>query len=187
MVITKAGKKTHGLDRFFSSLLSKPISGLSFFTLSLVSVQQRHSFPIQIEQVIKSDVEKSIVSPNPEIKPQEKRGRGRPKGSKNKNKTEVIFTFELLRIQKMINELFKLVADFIPLTYLVVDGHFGNNNALQMARQVKLHIISKLRHDSALYIPYQNSDPHHPSRRKYGEAALKTGFPSQGTAEPEGR
>uniref|UniRef100_UPI0036F1EDFD transposase n=1 Tax=Anabaena cylindrica TaxID=1165 RepID=UPI0036F1EDFD len=88
VVITKAGKKTHGLDRFFSSLLSKPISGLSFFTLSLVSVQQRHSFPIQIEQVIKSDVEKSIVSPNPEIKPQEKRGRGRPKGSKNKNKTE---------------------------------------------------------------------------------------------------
>jgi len=56
VVITKAGKKTYGLDRFFSSLISKPISGLSFFTLSLVSVQQRHSFPIQIEQVIKSDV-----------------------------------------------------------------------------------------------------------------------------------
>jgi hypothetical protein len=85
VVISKAGKKTYGLDRFFSSLISKPISGLSFFTLSLVSVQKRHSFPIQIEQVIKSDVEKSIVSPSPEIKPQEKRGRGRPKGSKNKN------------------------------------------------------------------------------------------------------
>ncbi len=44
-----------------------------------------------------------------------------------------------------------------------------NNNALQMARQVNLHIISKLRHDSALYIPYQNSDPNHRSRRKYGD------------------
>jgi IS4 transposase len=167
VVISKAGKKTYGLDRFFSSLISKPISGLSFFTLSLVSVQQRHSFPIQIEQVIKSDVEESIISPIPEVKPQEKRGRGRPKGSKNKNKQEVIFTSELLRIQKMINELFKLIANFIPLTYLVVDGHFGNNNALQMARQVKLHIISKLRHDSALYIPYQHPDPNHRSRRKY--------------------
>jgi putative transposase len=169
VVISKAGKKTYGLDRFFSSLISKPISGLSFFTLSLVSVQQRHSFPIQIEQVIKSDVEKSIVSPSIEIKPQEKRGRGRPKGSKNKNKQEVILTSELLRIQKMINELFKLIANFIPLTYLVVDGHFGNNNALQMARQVKLHIISKLRHDSALHIPYQNPDPNYRSRRKYGD------------------
>ena len=169
VVISKSGKQTYGLDRFFSSLVSKPISGLSFFTLSLVSVEQRHSFPIQIEQVIKSDIEKSSVSPNTEIKPQEKRGRGRPKGSKNKNKTEVILTSELLRIKKMINELVKLIANFIPLTYLVLDGHFGNNNALQMARQVNLHIISKLRHDSALYIPYQHPDPNSRSRRKYGD------------------
>lgn len=169
VIITKAGKKTYGLDRCFSSLLSKPISGLSFFTLSLVSVEQRQSFPIQIEQVIKSDVEKSRVSPIPEVKPQEKRRRGRPKGSKNKDKKEVILTSELLRIKKMINELFKLIANFIPLTYLVLDGHFGNNNALQMAKQVNLHIISKLRHDSALYIPYQDSDSNHHSRRKYGD------------------
>jgi putative transposase len=169
VVITKAGKKTHGLDRFFSSLFSKPVPGLSFFALSLVSVEKRHSFPIQIEQVIKSDVEKNNVSPSPEVKPQEKRGRGRPKGSKNKNKKEVIFTPELLRIKKMIDELVKLIANFLPLTYLLLDGHFGNNNALQMARQASLHIISKLRHDSALYIPYQHSDPNHRSRRKYGD------------------
>ncbi|MEH2150458.1 transposase [Nostoc sp.] len=169
VVISKSGKQTYGLDRFFSSLASKPILGLSFFTLSLVSVEQRHSFPIQIEQVIKSDIEKSSPSPTKEIKPQEKRGRGRPKGSKNKNKTQVILTPELLRIQKMIKSLFKLLAKFIPLTYLVLDGHFGNNNALQMARQVNLHIISKLRYDSALYIPYQHSDPNKRSRRKYGD------------------
>jgi IS4 transposase len=169
VVISKSGKQTYGLDRFFSSLAGKPISGLSFFTLSLVSVEQRHSFPIQIEQVIKSDIEKSSSSPTKEIKPQEKRGRGRPKGSKNKNKTQVVLTSELLRIQKMIKSLFKLLAKFIPLTYLVLDGHFGNNNALQMARQVNLHIISKLRSDSALYIPYQHPDPNSRSRRKYGD------------------
>ncbi|WP_162501988.1 transposase, partial [Sphaerospermopsis reniformis] len=92
-----------------------------------------------------------------------------PKGSKNKNKKEVVFTSELLRIKKMINELFKLMANLIPITYLVLDGHFGNNNSLQMARQVNLHIISKLRHDTALYIPYQHPDPNHRSRRKYGD------------------
>ena len=92
VVISKSGKETYGLDKFFSSLLSKPITGLSFFTLSLVSVKQRHSFPIQIEQVTKSDIEKSSVSPSSEIKSQEKRGRGRPKGSKNKNKSVVNFT-----------------------------------------------------------------------------------------------
>jgi IS4 transposase len=116
VVVSKSGKQTYGLDRFFSSLVSKPISGLSFFTLSLVSVEQRHSFPIQIEQVIKSDVEKSSPIPASEIKPKEKRKRGRPKGSKNKNKADVILTSELVRIQKMINSLFKLLAGFVPLT-----------------------------------------------------------------------
>jgi IS4 transposase len=144
VVISKAGKETHGLDRFFSSLVNKPIPGLSFFALSLVSVEKRQAFPIQIEQVIKEQVEKNVESKVTEIQPKEKRGRGRPKGSKNKNKTEVILTSELLRIQSMINSLLKLLMGFVSLTYLVVDGHFGNNNAVQMARQTGLHIISKL-------------------------------------------
>ena len=78
VVITKAGKETYGLDKFFSSLLNKPISGLSFFALSLVSVEQRHSFPISIEQKIKSDVEKNNATASSTIKPKQKRGRGRP-------------------------------------------------------------------------------------------------------------
>lgn len=170
VVVGKAGKTTHGLERFFSSLVSKPILGLSFFTLSLVSVEKRHSFPIQIEPGIKPDSKEDNPQSPTDIKPKEKKGRGRPKGSKNKNKTEVILTPELLRIKSMINSLFALLANLIPLTYLVVDGHFGNNNALQMARQVKLHIISKLRHDSALYIPFKPTDPNHcDKRRKYGD------------------
>ncbi len=38
-VVTKAGKETYSLDRFFASLYGKPVPGLSFFALSLVSVQ----------------------------------------------------------------------------------------------------------------------------------------------------
>src|SRR6266852_3903759 len=45
VVATKAGKHTYGLDRFFASLYGKPVPGLAFFTLSLVSIAQRHSFP----------------------------------------------------------------------------------------------------------------------------------------------
>jgi putative transposase len=169
VVVSKSGKQTYGLERFFSSLASKPISGLSFFVLSLVSVEQRHSFPIQLEQVIKKKTQTNSTSTIEKPKPQEKRGRGRPKGSKNKNKKQAILTSELILIQKMISSLFKLLANFISLTYLVVDGHFGNNNALQMARQVNLHIISKLRQDSALYVPYEHLDSNKRSRRKYGD------------------
>lgn len=41
VVVTKAGKKTYGIERFFSSLYGKSLTGLSFFTLSLVSVSAK--------------------------------------------------------------------------------------------------------------------------------------------------
>src|SRR6185503_6135224 len=59
VVATKAGKHTYGLDRFFASLYGKPVPGLAFFTLSLVSTQQRRSFPLCVEQVVRSDAEKA--------------------------------------------------------------------------------------------------------------------------------
>src|SRR5437870_11993842 len=59
VVGTKAGKNTHGLDRFFASLYGKPVPGLAFFTVSLVSVQKRRAFPMRVEQVVRSDAEKA--------------------------------------------------------------------------------------------------------------------------------
>ena len=59
VVVTKAGKITHGLDRFFASLYGKPVPGLAFFTLSLVRVQARRSFPMRVEQVVRSDAAKA--------------------------------------------------------------------------------------------------------------------------------
>ena len=59
VVATKAGKHTHGLDRFFASLYGKPVPGLAFFTFSLVSTQQRRSFPLRVEQVVRSDAEQA--------------------------------------------------------------------------------------------------------------------------------
>jgi hypothetical protein len=53
-VISKAGKKTFGLERFFSSIANRPIPGVSFFTLALVSVSDGVSHPRLTEQVMKS-------------------------------------------------------------------------------------------------------------------------------------
>src|SRR6266536_188148 len=58
-VVTKAGKHTHGLDRFFAGLYGKVVPGLAFFTLSLISTQRRRSFPIHIEQVLRTAEEKA--------------------------------------------------------------------------------------------------------------------------------
>ena len=53
VVVTKAGKMTYGLDRFFSSLYGKAVPGLCFLSLSLLSVKRRTSYPVVTEQVEK--------------------------------------------------------------------------------------------------------------------------------------
>jgi putative transposase len=172
VIVTKAGTCTHGLDRFFASLYGKPVSGLAFFTLSLVSVQARRSFPMRVEQVVRSDAEKAASKAKAAAKkpqaPGVKRRPGRPQGSTNKNKAHVTLTPELLRIKAMLDALRQLSAGLLPLTYLLLDGHFGPANALQMARQANLHLISKLRCDAALYVPYTGPYAGRGPRRQYG-------------------
>ena len=172
VIVTKAGKHTHGLDRFFSSVYGKPVPGLAFFALSLVSVQRRRSFPMRVEQVVRGDAEKAASKAKAATKktqaPCERRRLGRPKGSTNKPKAPVTLTPELVRIKAMLTALLHLIATVLAVTYLVLDGHFGNHNALHMARQCGLHLISKLRCDAALYFPYTGPYAGRGPRRKYG-------------------
>src|ERR671933_2771979 len=172
VVATKAGTHTYGLDRFFASLYGKPVPGLAFFTLALVSVQARRSFPLHVEQVVRSDAEKAASKAKAAAKRRKaacaKRRPGRPKGSKNKPKAARTLTPELGRLAGWLDALLHLIAGVIPLTYVVLDGHFGNSNALQMARQSRLHLISKLRHDAALYFPYTGPYAGRGPHRKYG-------------------
>ena len=172
VIVTKAGKCTHGLDRFFASLYGKPVPGLAFFTLSLVSVQARRSFPMRVEQVVRSDAEKAASKAKAAAKkaqaPGAKRRPGRPQGSTNKIKAHATLTPELLRIKAMVDTLRALIAGLLPLTYVLLDGHFGHANALPMARQASLHLISKLRCDAALYGPYTGPYAGRGPHRKYG-------------------
>jgi putative transposase len=168
-IVTKSGKKTYGLDRFFSGLYGKPVPGLAFFALSLISVNERRSYPIMAEQQVRNPADQTTVKPKKTKSPTTKRKPGRPKGSKNKGKTNVTLTAELELIKNMVLKLLLLINSHLPLTYLVLDGHFGNNNALQMTRQCGLHLISKLRHDAALYIPYEGPQKQFGQRRKYGD------------------
>ena len=183
VVATKAGKHTYGLDRFFSSLYGKPVPGLAFFTLSLVSTQQRRSFPLRVEQVVRSDAEKAASKAKAEAKKQPpstaKRRPGRPKGSKNKPQADVPLTPELGRITGMLGALLHVIAGVVSWTYLVLDGHFGNHNALQMARQHNLHLISKLRYDAALYFPYTGPYAGRGPHRKYGGRVDDDDLPAQ--------
>lgn len=182
-VITKAGEKTYGLDYFFSGLLKKVVPGLSFFTLSLVSVKQRRSYPLQVEQAVRSAEEKAESRAKTQAKKVKaegpKRKPGRPKGSRNKNKANVVLNPELQHIQKMLQALSETIRGCLSLTYLVLDGHFGNHPAMHMVRQCQLHLISKLRADAALFFPYAGPPPRRGPRRRMGERLAVRKIPEQ--------
>ncbi len=61
VVVTKAGKKTFGLDRFFSGILQKTVPGVAFFSLALISTKTRRAVPLRLEQVVRSEAEKAAA------------------------------------------------------------------------------------------------------------------------------
>lgn len=163
VVVTKAGKKTYGLDRLFSSLYGKAVPGLCFLSLSLISVKRRMSYPALTEQVAKAPVaptrsEKTSTG-----------SRGRPKGSKNRNRREVDLSPSLRFIQGHLGRLLQQSGDHLKVGYFLFDGEFGHNDALHMVRQLGLHLVSKLRYNAALYFPYEGPYAGRGPRRKYGK------------------
>lgn len=190
-VVTKAGKQSFGLDRFFSSIYGKPVAGLAFFALSLVSVSERRSYPLLVEQCQRTPEEKAQARSKQKKQKKQKRATsgaqkerkgqcGRPKGNKNKDKNQIEWTSELQRIQSMLQKLMALMGNACSIAYLVMDGHFGNNNALQMVRQAtRLHLISKLRHDAALYFVYEGEQKRFGPRRRYGTKLCYQAIPEE--------
>jgi putative transposase len=172
VVVSKAGTKTYGLDRFFSGLQQQVIPSLSFFTFSLVNVREAQSYPIQTTQMVKSAAEKATRQARTKARQVKATGDqkkpGRPKGSKNKTKQEVVLNPELVRIQKALHALLETVGTVLSLKYVALDGHFGNYPSAFMVRKANLHLISKLRSDAALYPAFEGDYRGRGPKPKYG-------------------
>jgi putative transposase len=173
LIVTKSGKCTHGLDRFFCSIYSKVVPGLGFLSLSLISVKHRVFYPVVLEPLEQSQTSKSQEESQQKPKGKGKgKGKGKPgrrKGSKNCNRQDVELSPYLQFVQHHLKEMLALIGSRIKLSYFVFDGAFGNNDAVQMVRQIGLHLISKLRHDSALYFPHHGPYAGRGPRKKYGD------------------
>jgi len=167
VVFGKAGKETHGLGYFFSGLQQRVIPGLSFFVFSLIDVQERQSYPIQVVQMVKAKEKKKEKKKAKPVKG--KRPVGRPKGSKNKKDAKPTLSPELLRIQPVLQAFLAVLAGILSIHYLVMDGHFGNYPSAWMVLQNGLHFVSKLRWDAALYEPFSGKYRGHGPHPKYGD------------------
>jgi putative transposase len=174
-VVSKSGKHTFGLDRFFSSLAERAIPAVACFSMALIPVGKRQAYSLSNEQVVRTEAEKQQAR---DRKQKRKEGakkkapakpKGRPQGSKNKNKAEQPLCAELLRIQAQAKKVCEWIRKRFAVNYFVLDGHFGNSLACQMVRSLDLHLISKLRSDAALYRdPTALQKQLHP-RLKYGD------------------
>lgn len=161
VVVSKAGKKTHGVGRFYSSIAQQVIPSLSFLTVSVIDVAARQSYPLQIEQLLPS-------APKEKAKQDKlKRPPGRPKGSKNHAKVAPPLTPILALFQKSLAGL-KMQISALAVKHIVLDGKFGNAPSIGVVRATGLHIVSKLRHDAALYLPFTGAKPSRGPTPGYG-------------------
>jgi len=119
--ITKAGKETFGINRFFSGLLGKVVNGLEFFVISLIDVTDRQSYPLAVKQTIREKDEKAETGkrqkktgkkPRKSVKKKPAKLRGRPKGVLNKDKLKLELSPELLRSARVIEGSLEVITTF---------------------------------------------------------------------------
>lgn len=172
--VTKSGKKTHGLDRFFSGVMEKVVWGVEFLVLSVVGVKSRQSYPLAVQQTVRSEEEKAGLKRKTEErfkarKKTRKGKRGRRQGIKNKIAQEVGYSAELQRLNGLVKRLVNLLRLFVKVKYLVLDGHYAHHQAVLLARENGLELISKMRCDAALCEKYEGEYSGKGRRKKYGK------------------
>ena len=87
----------------------------------------------------------------------------------NKDKTKLKLSSELWRINELLKLTMELIRVFVTVKYLALDGHFGHNQAVLMARANGLELISKLRKDAALFEKYEGEYSGKGRRGRYGK------------------
>jgi len=169
VVVSKSGKKTYGLDLFYSSTQNQVIKSIAFLQLVLIDVDSSKAYPLFTKQIVKENKSGCKKSRSKNTKTEQESKVGRPKGSGNKDKKAIELSKYLVFIQGAIRLILGLIQSKLQITYFVFDGEFGYNGALQMVRQTGLELISKLQKNSALYYPFKGEQKTKGAPKIYGD------------------
>jgi len=184
VVEDKSGKQTHLIGRFYSSIVGKAIRSVCFHVCSLVEVESGKSIVLSYEQrEAPAKAAKKKKQPNKKNKGNQgssKKKRetgkkvGRPKGSKSKLQTK-----EYTGLSRSFERLLLLVLPLLSSigivpAYVVADGAYASKTYVLILLGLKqpICLISKLRVNSALYVPYKpkkQAKNRRGRKRKYGE------------------
>jgi putative transposase len=168
----KAGKKTHGISRFFSSIQQQPIHSVCLFGFSLVSVKSGTSYPLVLEQVVKTDADIVRIKTKKEEKQAGKgKLKGRKLGQKNsikiENQTASYRTFKSC-FSKITTSLLSVFGNiFKPI--VVVDSAYGTQDYMDLVYNKGLKMISKLRNNTQLFFLPDHQEKKRGRPVKYGK------------------
>ena len=166
-IVTKSGKKTHGLDNFFSSLYQKVTKGLCFSCLSIIAPDTLDSFPLLVNKLVFTPEEKEEQKAKKEAKKKGKNKVGRPKGSKNGKTKTLAPTFRLVKEQ--LAESSEILKYKLNIKHLVGDGFYGNKTFIAICEYFGFYLISKAQYNANLYFCYQGTYSGHGRPCIYGK------------------
>ena len=167
VVEKKSGKATPKVGWFYSSIVGKAIKSICFHVVSLVEVDTRKSLVVNYEQ---REQKKSSKSKRGNKNNKKGNGKvGRPKGSKNKTHIKEHTSLSLSFERLIIAALALLATIGIVPTCVVGDGAYASKTYLLICIEQQIAFISKLRNNSALYLPYDGKKRQYGRKRKFGK------------------
>jgi putative transposase len=131
VVVTKAGKHTHGWERFFSSLYGTMVRGLGCLRLSLMRVKRRPSSPVMLAHLAPPH----LAIPHEVSKHTAQGQRGRPTGRQNQPRRDVTLSPSLRVVQETTKRVLQLIGAQGQGMSLVFDGALGHHDARHRVRQ----------------------------------------------------
>lgn len=136
--IDKSGKKTYGIDRFWSGVANKTKKGLEVSLVCLTNVKTGQSVSLSVRQT--------------------------PPGLSASEKSETDYT----RVNFYISQILDCVVQLPKIKYYVADGFYAKTKVLTAIREMDKHLVCKLRPDANLnYLLDREADPKAHGNRKY--------------------
>jgi putative transposase len=190
----KSGKSTHGIDRFYNSIIKIAERGIGFGACSLVNVETGVSYFIGLRQVVRTAEDKARTALQKEQKKvqeqaakarkkgesaPEKKPVGRTKGTINKPKSveNVVETPSFRTFKALFTSSIKEIRETMPnikLQHIIGDNAYATLQYLKLADELGLFLLSKLKRNSVLCLPHEpvltpNQKKKRGAKKTYGE------------------
>ena len=153
--VSKSGKHTYGLDRFWNGSHSRAEKGLEISALAWLDLTEKCAYGLSVEQ----------TPPSPEPSASESSA---SESSASESSASDISAPETTRMDVYLDQLRRVVKahDLTWLRYLLMDGAYSKQNFVDGVRDLGLHPIGKLRADANMRYLYQGPKRPGPGRPK---------------------